>query len=225
MSISLLELGSVAGTLLNEQGPASMWTRKDLSVYARLAFENFQRMAVRKNPEFGNSSFNFTYPSGTQEHEIPLTELDPATILNITDQTVSPSSILEWAGSQREILDLQNAGNIQNSLSKVYISRLGDNLQVQIGPAPNSARSIRIYFQQTPANFISHASMKTGLPDPYDRCIIFEVCRLARTQEQNLELAQHFTGLLREAKMDVARYIRSLKRGSKRVRYDPDDYR
>ncbi len=226
MSASLQEVGVAVRALLNEQGSTGgMWSNQDLKIYIRMAFEGFHRMAVRKNPEFGAASFSFTYTGGARGHEVPLTELDPASITAVGDQTEGSEPLLiDWAGSQTEIMEIQASGSLRLSRQKIFVARVGDNLLFQIGPIPATNRTIWIYFQQTPSNFISHLSMRTGLPDPYDKAIVFEVARLARVQEQNTEMVRVCEGLLRDAKIDIARYIRSLKRGSKRVRFDPEDY-
>ena len=224
---TLLELRTLARRKLNEHTATNMWTDPDLDAYLQEAFEGFQRMAVRRDPKFGNSHFDVTYPARADEHEVPLTQLDPAVISSVRDRSNSqPGPAFGWADSHESLKDAQDVGGLSLAgvPAKVFIDRVGDNLRIHVGPTPQSALSLRIYFQQSPANFASHDSMRTGLPDPYEKCIVLEAVRSARHQEQNLELVQSTSALLREAKIDIARYVRSLRRGSKRVRYDPADY-
>lgn len=224
---TLLELRTLTRRKLNEHTATNMWTNGDLDAYLKEAFEGFQRMAVRRDPKLGNSHFDVTYPAAADEHEVPLTQLDPAVISSVRDRTESqPGPAFGWADSHESLKDAQDVGGLTLAgvPARVFIDRVGDNLRIHIGPTPQSTRTLRIYFQQSPKNFASHDSMRTGLPDPYEKAMVLEACVSARNQEQNLELVASTSRLLNKATIDIARYVRSLKRGSKRVRYDEADY-
>jgi hypothetical protein len=223
---TLYELRELLKRKLNAHQGDNFWTPQDLNAYLDEEYCTYHRLATKKNAEFGRGYFETTMPADVTEKDIPLTTLDPDSILVVEDYTIyDPGPHLGHADSFA-YLDLTREETLVEQLDRPslwYAERVGDNLRLYISPATSVTRKLRLHLQLGPGDFSSHDEIKSGLPDFIEKPLVLAAAITARNQEQNFEAVQILMGLLRQAKIDMARHMRSYARNGPRVRDVYDD--
>lgn len=218
---TLYELRELLKRKLNAHQGDDFWTDADLNAYLEEEFQTFQRIAVKKNAEMGRSYYDATMPAETTELDIPLTTLDPAAILSIEDRTTyQPGPLLDWAeGFDHIQMSLENTlVEFLGRPNLCFVERVAGHIRIYTSPKSSEARSLRLHLQLGPGDFSSSDNIKSGLPDYVEKCIVLAAAITARNQEQNFEAIQVLSNLLRQAKVDMTRQLRSLNRDAPRVR-------
>ena len=218
---TLLDLRTLLKRKLNAAAGDAFWSPGDLNAYLKEEFETYQRLAASKNAEFGRGSFDLTMPAETTEKDIPLSTIDPASILLVEDRTTyQPGPMVGFAESFEHINAVreQPSRSLHSFSSLCYVERVGDNVRFYLAPKSAESRSIRLHIQIGPIDFVSHDLMHSGLPDYVEKPLVLAAAVTARNQEQNWEAASAMDKELLKARKEMTRGLRSLNRNSPRIR-------